>query len=288
MRINLVIPAMFLLFLAVPTAQALQPFALVDDFSGDRIDVSIWNGSSRPQSNVLDFAREVKNGELRLMNRTYSDPSATPGTIGDVGRVRLHFNNSGPVTQILALVRVNAMELNDCTSPATVSEIRARLDGFFFTTGGAPAAGDATRNIFAEFRLRRRTNSIASPGVMQVVAEVGECSNAGCNNNTTHFFDTNTLGTIIPGQPTLLALVWDPDNDRFIFVRDSLANFTVYSYNGVLTDVDPPSTDVDFVRKPRFEVRAGIETCTSGPAAMGFMDFSVDKVWVNQSVVVLP
>jgi hypothetical protein len=287
MGIKLVVSGILSVFLSIlagtPSALAIEPFALFDDFSGARIDQGKWSGVRRPDSFVLDFAREVTGGNLRLMSRTFADPSAVPGSTGNPGRVRLQSTVSG-VTQILASVRVNAVEINDCTVPTAFSEIRGRVDGYFFTTGGPPAPGDATDNIQAEVRFRRRADSVDPPGVMQLSAQVFQCGDPDCIAGSTLFNDSTTLGTLSPGQSARLALVWDPDNDRFLFLRDSLAQLTVYNY-GILTDTDPPSTDLDFVATPRMEVRAQVENCASGPPASGFMDFLVDRIFVNQSAV---
>ncbi len=43
---------MLLFVLADAPAQPLEPFVLLDDFSGDRIDNAIWNGSRRPDSDI--------------------------------------------------------------------------------------------------------------------------------------------------------------------------------------------------------------------------------------------
>jgi hypothetical protein len=242
MKIILGSAAVVLFLLAgTPPVQALEPFVVLDDFSGDRIDEGKWSGVRRPDSFVLDFAREVTGGQLRLMSRTFADPSAPLGSTGSAGRVRLQSTISGPVTQILAVVRVNAVELNNCAAPTAFSEIRGRVDGWFFTTGGPGTPGDATNNVAAEIRFRRASNSADPPGVLQVIAQVFQCGDADCVGGNSVFTDSITLGTLSPGQPALLALVWDPDNDRFLFARDSVAQLTVYNYNGILTDTNPPS-----------------------------------------------
>ncbi len=270
------------LILAGAPAQAIEPWALLDDFLGDRIDESIWNGSRRPDADTLDVAREVQGGELRLMGRTYAD-TLLPGEVNS-DRVRLFLNNPGPVTQMAALFRVNAVEISGCTDGATGSDILGRLAGYFFTTGGPPAPLDATRNIFADIRVQRRSISIDPPGVMEIGAQVFLCGDAGCNTGTTLLGDATTLGTITPGQSVILALAWEPDNDRIIFLRAFPVQRLIFNYNGMLTDDDPPATDLEFVHK-RMELRANIENCVTGPRASGFMEFFVDKLWVNQSAV---
>ncbi|MDH3690788.1 MAG: hypothetical protein OEU36_15175 [Gammaproteobacteria bacterium] len=112
------------------------------------------------------------------------------------------------------------------------------------------------------------------------------CGDPDCDTGTDLFFDDTTLGTIAPGQSTLLALAWDPDNDRFIFARGFPLQLVAYNYTGVLTDVDPPTSDLpSFVHK-RVEVRAIVENCVTGPRASGFMEVFVDDLFVNQSAII--
>ncbi len=112
-----------LLALGAAPAQAgghtLEPFVLLDNFSGDRIDKTIWNGSRRPESHVLDFAREVRHGRLHLMNRSYND-SGFVGT-NNSSAVRLFLNNSDPVTAVRAWFRVNAVEMRGCIIAAIIT-----------------------------------------------------------------------------------------------------------------------------------------------------------------------
>ena len=82
----------------------------------------------------------------------------------------------------------------------------------------------------------------------------------------------------------VLALAWEPDNDRFFFARGFPLQFSSLDCAGILTDVDPPSSDLSFVHK-RMELRGHIENCVTGPRAMGFMEVFVDRVFVNQSAV---
>ncbi len=266
------------LILAGAPAQAIEPWALLDDFLGDRIDKAIWNGSRQPDADTLDVAREVQGGELRLMGRTYAD-TLLPGEVNS-DRVRLFLNNPGPVTQMAALFRVNAVEISGCTDGATGSDILGRLAGYFFTTGGPPAPFDATGNIFVDIRVQRLSNSIDPPGVMEIGAQVFLCGDAGCNTGTTLLIDTTTLGTITPGQSVTIAVAWEPENDRFFFARGFPVQFITYDYAGILTDVDLPQ-----IVQKRVELRASIENCVTGPRAIGFMDLSIDKLWVNQSAV---
>lgn len=282
MKIALSSYLVFLFVLSGAPAQAIEPFVLLDDFSGDRIDKDIWNGSWRPEGDVLDFAREIKGGELRLMSRTYAD-SPAPGQ-RNTTRVRLFPNNSDAITQMLALVRVDAVEINGCTDSATVSNVRGRLSGYFFTTDGPPDPVDATRNVFAAIRLWRRSDSLDPPGMLEVGTQVFVCGDPDCAGPGESLLFEPFGDPIALGQPILLGLIWDPDNDRFIFARTSPLRFATFDYAGILTDVDPPSSDVRFVAK-HLEVRPRIENCATGPRASGFMDLFVDGVWVNQSAL---
>jgi len=285
----------FVLIVAGASAQATKPFSwwffdepfvVLDDFRGDRIDENIWNGSRRPDADILDVAREVRGGKLRLMGRAYAN-TPPPGERNDP-RVRLFLNNSGPVTQMAARVRVKAIEISGCTDSATVSTMRVRMGGFFFKTFGPGLPGDGTNDVFAAIRIWRRSDSLDPPGVMDIGTQVFLCGDPGCFGGETLVFENEALGKVVPGQSVLLVLVWDPDNDRFIFLRHSHKHHhgrnrhLIVNYNDEfgLTDEHSPS----LVQK-RLELRAQIENCETGPLASGFMDVFVNKVWVNQSAV---
>ncbi len=115
---------------------------------------------------------------------------------------------------------------------------------------------------------------------MAIGSQVFLCADPGCNTGDTLLFDTTSLGTITPGQSVILAVVWEPDNDRFIFLRAFPVQRLIFNYADTLTDVDLPG----IVHK-RVELRADIENCATGPRAMGFMEVFVDQVFVNQYAV---
>ncbi len=285
MKIFLSSCLILLFVLAGTPAQAIEPFALLDDFSGDRINDGIWDGSRRPDSDILDVAREVKDGELHLLSRSYAD-FTPPGTTKNTA-VRLFLKDGDSVTQMAARFRVNALEMNGCTG-SNAGNIAARLAGYWFTHSGPPDPFSADRNVFANIRILRNLDSLDPPGVMRVAAVVFLCGDPDCETGTDLLFDDTTLGTITPGQSTHLAMAWDPDNDRFLFARGvpDPVQLLAYSYTGDVTDVDPPTptSELSFVHK-RVEIRARVENCVSGPRASGFMEVFVDNVHVNQSAI---
>jgi hypothetical protein len=119
-----------LFVLAAIPAQAIEPFVLLDNFSGDRINEDIWNGSRRPESDVLDVARGVKSGKLRLLSRSYAD-APLPGDSNQTS-VRLFLNDSEPVSQMAARFRVDAADISGYADGAVASQIRGELSGYFF------------------------------------------------------------------------------------------------------------------------------------------------------------
>jgi hypothetical protein len=167
--------------------------------------------------------------------------------------------------------------------PTVLSRVRfeANCPAIFFTDADPPAPQDATRNVLAGISVRRLSNSIDPPAAMQVSTGVFRCTDPNCFTDDTTFVDSSSLGTITPGESTLLVFVWDPDNDCFIFFRDAPPAL-IFSYAGVLMDVDPPSNDLSFVNK-RLQVRANIKNRMTGPRASGFIKLSVVNLRVNQS-----
>jgi len=149
-----------LLGLGAAPAQAgghtLEPFVLLDNFSGDRIDKTIWNGSRRPESHVLDFAREVRDGRLRLMNRSYND-SGFGGT--NSSAVRLFLNNSDRVTAVRAWFRIKAVEMRGCTDPST----------------GSATFGWATRGISSRVGPTSPMGVLTLPTTCLSTSESGDC-----------------------------------------------------------------------------------------------------------------
>ncbi len=269
-----------------PPGDTLEPFVLLDNFSGGRIDKTIWNGTRRPESHVLDFAREVRHGRLRLMNRSYND-SGFGGT--NSSAVRLFLNNSDRVTAVRAWFRVNAVEMRGCTGSSTVSDIRMGHAGYFFKSGGDFPGGrsNATNDVFVDLRLRRLSDSLDPPGVLEIRARVFFCTDQFCDNGFDVFDERTALGTTRVRRWTRLTIWWDPDNDRFLFQRDFRPPIE-FDYTGILDDggdpPTPPATGLNFVHK-RLEARGVIENCATGPEATGFIDAFIDHYQVNQSAV---
>ena len=276
-----------------PPGGTLEPFVLLDNFSGDHIDKTIWNGTRRPDTDVLDFAREVRHGRLHLKNRSYNDTSF-PGGFNSTA-VRLFLNNSDPVTAMRAWFRVNAVDVSGCEDSSAASEIRVRHAGYFFKSGGIgdPFIGNpfsATGDVFVELRIRRLSDSPDPPGVLQIRAVVFLCTDQFCDNGFNVFDEREAFGRTRVGRWTRLTIWWDPDNDRFLFQRDFRPPIKFVYTTGVfpLDDGgDPPNlpaSGLNFVHK-RLEARGFIENCVTGPEATGSIDAFIDRYQVNQSAV---
>ena len=91
-------------------------------------------------------------------------------------------------------------------------------------------------------------------------------------------FDSTSLGTVAVGELVFLAVIWDADNDQFIFFRNGFPPLT-YTYAGVVTDTDPPGSTFG----KHLDNRVRVENCIPDPEPMGYMDTIVGHVWVNQS-----
>ncbi len=277
--------AALLLNFANVQVHALEPFVVLDDFSGNRIDETLWNGSRRTDSDIMDFARGVSFGRLHLLNRSFADTPPPGGT--NFTAVRLFLNDSEPVTATRARVQVTDVEMRGCDASGTTSNIEVRHGGYYFNDGSIGDPFDATDDVFATIGVRRRSDSPDPPGILEVRGNVFLCGDPNCDTGVNLFQETAAFGPVMVGDWTRLTLWWDPDNDRFLFQRDSQLPI-VYSYLGILDDggdpPNPPASGLSFVHK-RVEIRGIIENCEFGSRAEGVIDAQIDNFRVNQSAV---
>ena len=255
--------SMFFLWGLSTSASAIEPFATYDAFSGDRINPDRWIALGTDPF-TLDVVRAVGSGVLWLGNRSYGDRSVTGGRVRH--DVRLQFANSNAIHSIAGLFQVTALDLVGCSAPSgTSTQVEVRIDGYFFNDGSSSGAGDATGDIWIQLRLDRSTSSGLPAGRMRVTSNVFHCQDSRCDTGPDLFFDATSLGTVGIGEPVLLAVLWDADNDRFIFARNGFPAL-VYSYtNDVATDANPPGS----LSGKRLTNRARIESCVPDPCAHG-------------------
>ena len=255
--------------------QAMEPWGVLDEFSGDIIDDEIWDTTASMTTGIIGIAREQAEGKLRLYNRTHAD-------LAPVGeqrptRLRLVARNSEDISQIRTRMKVVRADVTTCDDPNEVSSVRGRIVGYFFKNGPQSGADiDATNDIFTALGVWRDSTSAD----LKISAHVESCDNPNCSSTTPYLFDDTTLGTLELDEYVRLSVRWDAENDRLIFSRDGQR--LVYNYGGILTDENPPEYRWNFVGK-RIGVSTSISNCTSGPRGEGLMEIQARSFVVNQS-----
>jgi hypothetical protein len=267
-------------------AQAVEPLGLYDDFHGTQLDPAKWAGDQTaavfseglPAGGLLDAVREVVLGRLRLGARHYGSPGNDNGA--QTGRFRLSFFHPQPVTAIDATLLVTRAEAVGCASnPGVRARTRARLSGFFFNTGSAPASPPSNSNdVLAFVSVQRLSDSTDPEHVLQIVGSLQLCTDSSCNATVT--LHDVSLGTVHLWQPVRLRIQWDQANHRFIFQRDHQAE--------VYVPYTVADTQPSLLPAKRVELAQDAPNCTTVPRANAFMELLVDKVLVNQSAAPLP
>ena len=266
----------FALALSAP-AQSVEPLALYDNFDGQRINPDLWDPRTI-DSFILDAAREVRNGRLRLFARVYGDTSVTDGG-RNLQPLRLFFKNSDAVTSIESWVRVNSVNASGCPVPTgTSSRIGYRISGYYYNDGsGGP--GDATGDVWASFELRRGSGSTAPPGEMRIITNVFHCQDPACDTGIDLHFDDTTFGTASLGQLIRLLLEFDPATNTFAFQRDFQPSVVVPV---AIPNLGPPAF------RKRIGIRANVENCAEAPRPVVDMETDVFLVRTNVSAVPPP
>jgi len=262
----------FALGLSAP-AQSVERPAVYDNFNGERINPELWVPRTI-DSFILDAAREVKNGKLRLFARVYGDTSVTDG-----GRnfqpLRQWFKNSDAVTSIESWVQVNSVNATGCTGPTATSSSRIgyTMSGYYYNDGNGDLE-DATGDVWANFEIRRDSNSTAPAGEMQIIGNVFHCQDPNCDGGSDLYFSNTAFGTVSVDQVIRLLLLFDPATNTFAFQR----NFKV----PVLVPVAIPNLGPPAFRK-RIDIRANVENCAEEPRPVVDMKTDVFLVRTNES-----
>lgn len=270
-------------------ASAQQTLVLFDDFKETFLDPSLWVGiESRqdPGIQMLESVRQIQGGKLRLLNRVYTNNTASD-TGSFYGATRLLFKDGVGITAIKASVQVKNLAVNGCSSNTAPSQVRARLGGNFFNTG-TPTPGSNLNDVQATMYLRRASDSTDDPSVLEVAGLVLRCDDANCNTFTSlGSLDRNTLGTVKKGKAVDMLIEWDQATHRFIFQQGKgkkLLEGSVYyqdspNWNPSWTDTQPPGNTYGGYK--RLEVHNYVPNCTTQPPPFAFMEAFFDNVYVN-------
>lgn len=256
--------ALAVALMACTSAQALEPFALYDNFSVEPLNPARWSDPQR--------LRFIDNGALALGQHS------TGLTTSDSGFTSVNFNenltNPAAVIALKAKITVTELEVYACAANPALGQSRARIVGGFFNIG-APVPGSQVGDVIAQVRIIRLSNSTDPAGVLQVQGRVDVCTNTDCSTSNPIGSVVN-LGTVNIGVPTTVQMQWDKPAKRFKFSRDSAA----FSGKVVYAQTDASAPSVPF---KQLSTRLDLPSCQSGPAVNGLVMARFDNISVNLS-----
>lgn len=242
---------------------AAEPYVQYENFTASVLDPARWLEGER--------SRTVGSNYLRLVQRDRGSTASDSGTTNATWTESL--TRGGPVTQLRASLRVNAIDMSACAANPSPTLVRARVMGNFFNSGNR-VPGNSIGDVFAQIRVIRFSNSADPPGVMLVQGTLSVCGGPNCFPST-QIGSTVSLGTINVGTTVPLQVEWDRANKQFIFARDKGAQTATISYAGIDDSADPGNvfksvgTSIDAAN------------CASGPRPFGHIDVRFDNVQVN-------
>jgi hypothetical protein len=197
----------------VQAQQSSGHLVLYDNFDGKFLDPTKWATSSPCFTwTVLDCAREIQDGKLRLAVRGYGAVNSNQGS--QYGESELHFINPTPITSIAAQVVVRRTSALGCAANTDGSHAHALIAGTFFNSG----SGDPADDVQAFLIFDRYSSD-----------PVGVTSAEAFLHWQGQFFGGIGLGTVNVGQKVIAELTWDQPNHRFVASVTDLATGTVTS-----------------------------------------------------------
>ena len=248
---------------ALPPALAVEGYSIWDNFDGaTQVSATRWLSFER--------TRLIEGGVMHLVQRDLGSQTDDSGSFNNNWGANLA--NPGPVTQLRAVVTVNAYDVTGCGANDSPSTVQARLVGGYFNAGPGPAVS-RINDVGATVRLRRDSNSADAPGVLRVEGTVFQCTTTDCNN--TIELGSVDLGTAALGEAVTLRLEWEQAKHRFNFFRGSNP---VMHVPYAASDAQAP-----YFRFRAIGTRTGMANCFSGSRTEGFIDAKFDKVSVNAS-----
>lgn len=209
---NLLLAVIASLLTPAQLASAQSELVMYDNFNESFLSPSKWLTSSPCFTwTVLECAREIQNGQLRLEVRGYGTTNANTGI--QYGESELHFLNPNRVKGIATQLVVRRTSAANCPASADYnSGTQAILQGNFFNSGsGVPSDDVQALLIFNHLPTD-------PAGVLSVIAVL---------NWQGQFFGGVGLGTINVGQRINARLIWDKRNHQFIASWTDLASGVV-------------------------------------------------------------
>lgn len=244
---------------------AAEGYLLYDNFQATALDPARWFDSER--------SRTVGGTSLRLAQRDWGSNSSDSGNSFFSWSESL--TRGGPITQLRASMRINAIDMTSCVANASPSFARGRILGTFFNTGNR-SPGSNVGDVLAQMQAIRFSNSADPAGLLQVQGQVYVCTSSDCNSST-QIGTTVSLGTVALNTWIALQIEWDRANKQFVFIRDKGAQTASVSYAGFDDSADPGSVFKSV------GTRTNPANCASGPRPYAFVDARFDNVQVNVS-----
>ncbi len=243
----------------------LQPY---DTFNQNFLDPTKWalvptcSGTqyldTTASINLLDCARLIQNGKLRLMVKAYGHTDSD--TDRQFGPSELYFASPNSIQSILLTFRIAHTDPIGCPTNSTDAIGQVLVAGTFFNTG----TGDPKDDVNVVFLTQRLATD--SPGMVHAGAALFS-QNAG--------FGWLDLGAHPVGVLMNLRMVWDQPHHKFVFRLGEPA--------GVQSGTLPyalPDTMLPVVPMKLLAARAFVPNCTSQLTSAG-IDVSFDNIFVN-------
>lgn len=250
-------------------AAAQETYTNYDQFTATRLGTQRWASSQ------LEQQRTVEGNVLRMKQREVGQMLDNVNSLERI--LRTDLRNPAEVTQMRSTVRLNAVETSLCAANTGDNSggVGAGVGGTWFNVGPA-TPGSAVNDVRAFMYLARPNDTTDPAGTLVVGGVVAKCIDAGCfvTQDVSPELD---FGTVALGTNVQLQIEWDPDNDQFLFRRDSQAKVAA-PYT--VSDSAAPS-----VPWKALLTLVNLQNCFSGPRTAGYVDAQFDSIAVNLSAV---
>jgi hypothetical protein len=251
------------------TGRTQAQLVLFDNFNEPRLSPENWRDGG---TGALEMLRDVRDGELRLANRSYAETTNDAGTHS--GQVFASFVNAAGVTAIQTAVRIEGLRVEGCSASSTPAYADANIFGAFFNAA-TPVPNSHVNDVTAAIRVSRVSNTTDDAATLRITGIVARCENADCS--IADGIGAVALGTVQRDSAVRLRLEWQPDSDRFAFRRGNSADvFVPYAVSDAAAPGNPHKL---------LGTLAQVPNCTSAPRPFGFVAASFDNVLVNASAL---
>lgn len=263
----------FIGFILLPVLSLAQQqtsinWQLYDTFNARSIDPIKWAAiptcsatqylDTTASINLLDCARQIQSGELRLIVKAYGHTDTD--TDRQFGPSELYFSNPNAVNGISLNFRIAHVEPVGCPTNPTDSFGQVLVAGTFFNTG----TGDPRDDVNVIFLIQHLATDPAH------VAHAGAAifsSNAG--------YGWLDLGAHSVGMIMNLRMTWDQTNHKFVFRLADLSGVQAGELPYFVPDSMPPMVPMKLLA-----ARAFAPNCTSRLTSAD-MDVSFNNIFIK-------